>query len=416
MYAWAGVRIGDRPTEALSWSRRAVMAEPLAVPPRTRTAQALLRLGRCHEGARASRRGLLIEPSDWSSWINLGVFQKRFGQTGCALQSCARASMTGAPDGTATMNTAVLRLRAGEFETGWRLYRARHYSLGADPAAVWPELPEWDGRSRPRRLRVLTEQGIGDTVMFLTVLHELQARVGAITLLVNARLEQTLRRSFPGIDVVAPDEGGALPPLPEADAWVCIGDLPAALGLFAGGTVAPRPYLKPAPARTRRFRESLTRRHPGKRLIGITWTSRAEDGWRRTIPPALWLPVADVADVALVSLQYGAATADLAAFGERLDTDHGVEPLRDLDGLAALVAAMDAVVSPTNNTVHFAGALGVPSHVMLPVDPDWRWGEDGVACRWYDTARLYRQRRDGDWRPVIEEVARDLGRTGSSFR
>jgi len=416
MYAWAGARIADRPSEALAWSRRAVMAEPLAVPPRTRTAQALLRLGRCHEGARASRRGLLIDPSDWSSWINLGVFQKRFGQTGNALLSCARASMTGAPDRTATMNAAVLRLRAGEFETGWRMYRARHQSLGADPAAVWPELPEWDGRSVPRRLRVLTEQGIGDTIMFLTLLHELQARVGAITLLVNARLERTLRRSFPGVDVVAPDEGGRLPPLPEADAWICIGDLPAALGLFTGGSIVPRPYLKPDPARTRRLRESLKRRHPGKRLIGITWTSRAEDGWRRTVAPALWLPIADIADIALVSLQYGATPGDLAAFGERVDADHGVEPLHDLDGLAALVAAMDAIVSPTNNTVHFAGALGVPSHVMLQVDPDWRWGEDGVASRWYDTVRLYRQSRDGDWRPLIEEVAHHLTQAGSGIR
>jgi hypothetical protein len=71
---------------------------------------------------------------------------------------------------------------------------------------------------------------------------------------------------------------------------------------------------------------------------------------------------------------------------------------------------MDEVVSPTNNTVHFAGALGVPSRVMLPIDPEWRWGEDGVDCRWYDATRLYRQRRDGDWRPVIEAVARDLER------
>lgn len=416
LYAWAGTRIAEHPLDALVWSRRARVAEPLAIPPRTREAQVLLRLGRCREGRSACRRGLLIDPSDWSSWINLGVFQKRLDETADALQSCDRAGMTGAPDRTAVMNAAVLRLRAGEFEPGWRMYRARHRSLGADPAAVWPELPEWDGRPLPGRLRVLTEQGIGDTVMFLTLLHELRARVGAITLLVNPRLEPILRRSFPGVDVVAPDADGSLPPLPPADAWVCVGDLPAALGLFTGGTASPRPYLQPDPSRTRRLRDGLARRHPGKRLVGITWTSRAEDGWRRTVPPAMWQPIADIEGIALVSLQYAATAADLATFGDRVDADHGVEPLRDLDGLAALVAAMDAVVSPTNNTVHFAGALGVRSHILLPVDPDWRWGHDGAASRWYDTARLYRQRRDGDWRPVVDEVARDLVRMGSGFR
>jgi len=400
--------MNDQPIEALAWSRRAGLAAPLAIPPRTREAQALLRLGRYHEGRSASRRGLLVEPSDWSSWINLSVFQKRFGQIGASMQSCARAIMTGAPDTAATMNMAVLRLRAGDFEAGWRMYRARHRSLGADPAAIWPDLPEWDGRPLPGRLRILTEQGIGDTVMFLTLLHAVRQRVGAMTLLVNLRLATVLRRSFPEVDVIAPGADGSLPPLPDAAAWVCAGDLPAALGLFAGGEVSPRPYLKPDTPRARRIRERLARRHPGKRLVGITWTSRAEDGWRRTVPPAMWLPIADIAGVALVSLQYGAATADLAAFGERVDADHGIDPLRDLDGLAALVAAMDAVVSPTNNTVHFAGALGVSSHIMLPVDPDWRWGENGNFSQWYETARLYRQCRDGDWRPVIDGVVRDL--------
>lgn len=207
-----------------------------------------------------------------------------------------------------------------------------------------------------------------------------------------------------------PQPGRRPAPLPEAEAWICIGDLPAALGLFTGGAITPRPYLKPDPRRAAQIRTRLQRRHPGKRLVGITWTSRADDGWRRTIPPALWHPVTDIGDVAVVSLQYDANPRDLASFGERIDADHGIEPLHDLDGLTALVAAMDEVVSPTNNTVHFAGALGVPSRVMLPIDPEWRWGEDGVDCRWYDATRLYRQRRDGDWRPVIEAVARDLER------
>lgn len=416
MYAWAGTRMSDRPTEALGWARRAGMVQPLAVPPRTREAQALLQLGRCREGHAASRRGLLIDPADWSSWINLGIFQKRFGDTAAALRSCARASLLGAPDKTAVMNAAVLRLRAGDFAAGWRMYRARHQSLGADPAAIWPALPEWDGQPLAGRLRVLTEQGIGDTIMFLTLLHALRDRVGAITLLVNPRLERLLRRSFPSLDVVAPDPTGALPWLPDAAAWVCAGDLPALLGLFTGGVDVPRPYLKADPGRARRLRERLVARHPGKRLVGITWTSRAEDGWRRTVPPAMWLPIADIEHVALVSLQYGATTTDLATFGHRVDSGHGVEPLQDLDGLVALVAAMDAVVSPTNNTVHFAGALGVPSHVMLPVDPDWRWGEDGAASRWYDTARLYRQRREGDWRPVIDEVAQGLRQMADGTR
>lgn len=404
MFAWAGAQQRDRPSISFTWSRRASVADPLAGPPRSREALALLNLGRSDAAAIAGRRSVIVDPGAWSSWINLGVAQKRQSRNAESLRTCARARAAGAPDRMADMNEAVLRLRAHDYEAGWPLYRARYRGLGVTPSSIWPGLAEWDGRPIAGRLRILTEQGIGDTIMFLTLLHAVVARAGAITLLVTGRLSALLQRSFPQIQVVAPDDAGTLPSLPAAEAWICAGDLPAALGLFTGGAVQPRPYLAADRQRAARLRARLQRRHPGKRLVGITWTSQAEDGWRRTLPPALWQPLSDIDDIALVSLQYSATERDLATFGARIDASHGIEPSYDLDGLAALVAAMDMVISPTNNTVHFAGALGVACHVMLQVDPDWRWGEDGDDCRWYDATRLYRQRRDGDWLPVVADL------------
>lgn len=408
MHAWAGTRMAEAPLDALNWSRRARTVNPLAAPPRHREAHALWWLGRIAEADDAGARGVLLDPSDWHAWINVGNVKKRRGDSALALRICGWAEAAGAPFHMAGMNAAVLRLRQGDFEAGWPLYRARYRALGVDPATVWPDLPEWDGRPIPGRLRLLTEQGIGDTIMFLTLVDAVRARVGSLTLLVTQRLQGLIQRSFPDAQVVAPDTDGTLDPLPDAEAWVCAGELPVALGLFTGGSVCPSPFLAVDPARRRQIRSALQRRHPGKRLVGITWTSKAEDGWRRTVHPSLWHSLSNLDDVALVSLQYTPATGDLAAFGDRLDIHHGIDTFLDLDGLAALVAAMDVVVSPPNNTVHFAGALGVPCHIMLPVDPDWRWGEDGAESRWYDTVRLHRQESDGDWAPVVAAVADSL--------
>jgi ADP-heptose:LPS heptosyltransferase len=314
------------------------------------------------------------------------------------------------------MNAAILYLRRGDYRRGWPLYRARHHMLGAHPAMIWPDLSEWDGRPLSGRLRLVTEQGIGDAVMFLTLVEAVRARVGAVTLLVTARLKALVQRSFPDIQVVAPDTDRTVGSLPPADAWICAGDLPAALGLGLSSAVRPTPYLKADRRRSEALRDRLQRRHPGKRLVGITWTSQAEDGWRRTVPPALWQPIADLEDVTLVSLQYRADRPDVAAFGDRLEIDHGIEPFDDLDGLAALTAAMDVVVSPPNNTVHFAGALGLPCHVMLPVDPDWRWGKDDSYLRWYDAMVLHRQKRTGDWLPVVASVVQELRQTREPAR
>ncbi|MDF1792083.1 MAG: hypothetical protein P1U88_09245 [Thalassobaculaceae bacterium] len=410
MHAWAGTRMAEAPLEALAWSRRARTIDPFAPPPRHREALALWCLGRTNEADRAGLPGVLLDPSDWHAWINVGNVKKRLGDTMLALRICDWARATGAPFHMSGMNAGVLRLRRGDYAAGWPLYRARHRTLGVDPTTIWPELPEWGGKPIRGGLRLVTEQGIGDAIMFMTLIEAVRDRVGPITLLVTHRLRGLVQRSFPDIQVIAPDVSGALAELPQAEAWICAGDVPAAIGLFTTGSARPRPYLKADPRRRQRIRDRLQRRYPGKRLVGITWTSLADDGWRRTVAPSLWHPISDIEDIVLVSLQYKAGKGDLAAFGDRLAIDHGIEPFQDLDGLAALVAAMDVVVSPPNNTIHFAGALGVPCHVMLPVDPDWRWGEDGCGCQWYENVRLHRQQRIGDWAPVVDSVVQDLRR------
>lgn len=411
LHAWAGRRMAEAPLEGLKWARRARVTDPLAPPPRHREALALWTLGHPRGAEAAGTRGLLLGPGDGHAWINLSNVKKRLGEDALALRLCGWARAAGAPAHMADMNAAILHLRRGDFARGWPLYRARHRSLGADPATIWPDLLEWNGRRLSGRLRLVTEQGIGDAVMFMTLVAAARERVGAMTLLVTARLKALIQRSFPDIHVVAPGSDRSVGPLPPAEAWICAGDLPAALGLGGSGTVRPAAYLKADPRRREVLRDRLRRRHPGRRLVGITWTSSAEDGWRRTVAPALWRPLAALDTVALVSLQYRAGPADLAAFGDGLEADHGIEPFEDLDGLAALVAAMDVVVSPPNNTVHFAGALDIPCHVMLPVDPDWRWGEDEHYFRWYSRTILHRQRRMGDWASVVDSVVQDLRQT-----
>lgn len=269
---------------------------------------------------------------------------KRLAAYSRALRAYRRAEVAGAEPRAIGMNRAAIVLGGGNFREGWPLYRNRHGALGAEPAAVWPELGEWDGRAMPGRLRILAEQGIGDAIMFLTLMHAVRQSVGAITLLVAPRLATLMRRSFPYADIVAPDEKGRLPPLAPADAWICAGDLPAALGLFVDGDLRPHPYLQPDRRLSERLRAGIQRRSPDCRLVGIAWTSQAEDGWRRTVPPELWRPLIGTSGVRLVSLQYGASPGDLAAFGDGIECEHGVEPLTDIDGFAALVAAMDMVV------------------------------------------------------------------------
>jgi ADP-heptose:LPS heptosyltransferase len=85
-----------------------------------------------------------------------------------------------------------------------------------------------------------------------------------------------------------------------------------------------------------------------------------------------------------------------------------VDPITDLDGFAAQIAATDLVISIDNSTVHLAGALGKPVWTLLPYAPDWRWMLDRRDSPWYPSMRLFRQAAPGNWESMFDEVASEL--------
>jgi hypothetical protein len=170
-----------------------------------------------------------------------------------------------------------------------------------------------------------------------------------------------------------------------------------------------RAYLQPPAEHARQLRERYRARFPGRRIVGISWRggSRGPDVQRSTSLNA-WEPILRTGEAGFVSLQYGETAAEIdglrTALGLDVVHDPSVDPLADLDALAAQVAAMDLVITVDNSTAHMAGALDTPVWVLLPWAPNWRWRIKGERSHWYPAARLWRQTRAGDWTSIIEEV------------
>ena len=123
-------------------------------------------------------------------------------------------------------------------------------------------------------------------------------------------------------------------------------------------------------------------------------------------------PLARVPGVTLISLQQNAGTEQLAELpaGMAVATqgdafDAGPDGFVDT---AAVMASLDLVVTSDTSIAHLAGALGRPVWIALRHVPDWRWMLDRGDSPWYPTARLFRQRRPGDWSEVAERMAAAL--------
>jgi len=318
---------------------------------------------------------------------------------------------------------AMLRLREGGFAAGWEPYEAR-LELPAMFTARHFTQPRWAGQSlRGRTLLVAAEQGLGDEIMFASLIPELAGESGRCLLECDERLAGLFRRSFDctviGVSRQAADwtshTQSILPSLPAIDYWSPAGSLPGHRRLGAADFPAHRGYLRADPSRIDRARDRLAQ-FGAERRIGLGWlggspqTRRAE----RSLPLRALAPVLAAYSSALISLQHGDCQAEIVqvSCGDSGPVvHHWPEVAGDLEEMAAMICALDLVVTTCSTLVHLAGALGRPVWVLAPYAAEWRYGSAGAAMAWYPSARVFRQSTPGDWDGLLATVAlalRDL--------
>jgi len=321
-------------------------------------------------------------------------------------------------------NLAASKLVEMDFARGWQEFAWRGR---ADPQSFSPDadgypfsLPRWNGEALSgKSIFLWGEQGLGDQVLFSGLLPQLEASGARILVEVEPRLKDLYERSFPGMDVFARDR-----PLSDAlsaavfDVQCPLGDLGQFLRPSPDSFPVHSGYLKAEPDRVAGLKSKYAKLGTGKPVVGISWRSpRKRFGALKSTDLAeSWSEVLAVPDVTFVSLQYGPVTEALARaeqrHGVKVHHDPDIDATRDIDGLAAQIAAMDLVVSVSNTTVHLAGALGVPVWTVAPSGAGrlWYWFKGLETSPWYPSMRLFQQDKPGDWGPVLSQVATALAR------
>lgn len=334
-----------------------------------------------------------------------------------AQELLVRATALAPSERSIRMVRGLNAFRLGNYKEGLELYEARWNRSVHDKPWDIP-VPEWDGRRLDGRLIVYGEQGIGDYAMFALMFSELRKHARSVTIEVNARIASLFRRSFPDMPVI---DRNVLPvnwDPAHYQAKVGMGSLFRLLGADIEDLPNRRGFLIPEPALALKLRNRYRAMFPGKRLIGISWRSGNRDSATiRSIDLNMWRPILETPDCAFISLQYGNIARDLEALqcetGHVVHWDKEIDPTQFLDPFTAQIAAMDLVISVDNSTVHFAGTIGKPCWVMLPVNSDWRWLTERTSSIWYDSLQLWRQRIGEGWEPVVARVADHLRAIGT---
>ena len=318
----------------------------------------------------------------------------------------------------AMMNRFDLLMLSGDYSQAWHSYRHRlrqpNHALRRSSIDA-PLLVDQDFGGC--RLLVVREQGLGDEIMFASALADLLPRLEHCYLECNPKLEGLFRRAFPEVSVIPvdPDElvSMQLPTLADDYDWVIAGADILRLTRQRPADYAPTAFLQADATRTRRWREQLDQLGEGLR-VGISWAggtgnTQAQERSLALEELALALP----ANTQLVSLQY----TDCAAEIDQLQLKHGItvhhwqQAIDDYEETAALVAALDVVVSVFTAVVHLGGALGQRVLCLAPpfASHRWQWQQRNGTSLFYPAVELFPTERGEGWQQALGAVSQRLG-------
>lgn len=391
--------IADRPADALRVLAWAARLDPSGHEIRNNLGNALKMLDR-PEAVAQYQAALSLHPAFPEALNNLGVLERDHGSAAAAVKLCDRALRLVPEYAEARLNRALARLTLGDFGAGWADYEAR-WRVPGWPSPPPPFVqPRWDGLPlADRTLLLQAEQGLGDTLQFVRYVPQIAARGGRIVLSVPAALIPLLS-GLSGVDAIVDMTG----PLPPFDCWLPLLSLPLVTGYAPES--ASIPYLAVAFDRVAQWRRRLG---PGP-TVGLAWAGNPgnRNDRRRSCPAQRLASLLALPGLHWVSLQKGAAAADIGRLGwsgRVADLDPEIRDFRDT---AAILQAIDLLVTVDTAVAHLGGALGRPTWIMLGDATDWRWQQQRRDSPWYPTVKLFRQPAAGDWEGLIDRVILEL--------
>ena len=408
-----GVALRDsgQKEEAIENFRQAVLLKPDYPRAYNVLGVTLVELGRHEEALENFKISFTLDPSYVEAYNNMGNTFKELGRFEESINSYKKAIEIKSDYAEGYNNLGRALMLNTNFEKAfefmeWRLQLDELNFIPLDTSK-----PRWDFHSG-HKVFLLREQGIGDIIMFSSMIPELNSNVENVIFECDQKLLSLFKRSFPNnisyvIDRIEVNDS-------DYDSHIPIGSLPLhfrkKLIDFQNTSCG---WLQADTEKVQIIRKNISKKKPNK-IVGISWktTSLLTQSYLRNIELEVLLKPLKKLGVSFVNLQYGAVSEEIY----NLQIGHGIEVLEvpgidlynDIDGLASVISACDYVISVDNLTPHLAGALGVSTKMLLPLVADERWGMETNKSYLYDSIEIYRQSVHGDWSKPLAEMTKDL--------
>lgn len=393
--------------EALASIEQSIRLKPEHAEAWNARGSALKGLHRFEQAMASYDKAIRLKPDYAEAYNNRGLLLSDFERPDEALSSYDQAIALKPDYAEALGNKSYLLLHRGQFGEGFALYRWRWNTKGMGEKPPYASLPAWDGSPVSGKLLLWAEQGLGDEVLYASLLSLISLPVKDIALTADKRLQPLYKRAFPALQLLdrsasseATDHGFS--------AQAAIGDLGAILKIDADKLGQRRyPFLLPDRDRTREIRSAVPVRGEAV-LCGLSWRSANKRfGDEKSIRLQDLAPLLALPGFSFVNLQYGDVGPEIDEAGKKLGVRvhqvSGLDVFNDIDGLLSLIDACDVLLTTCNVTAHLAGAMGKRAVVLVPTARGriWYWQGEGQNL-WYPSLTLIPQETRGEWEKPIQ--------------
>lgn len=361
-------------------------------------------MGKYKEAMRDFAMAFVIDPQHGVAYSNYANSLREFGRPDLAVPFLHTAIALNNSDEQIKLNLAISYLALGDFNKAWRYYDSRWYFNAT--SSFKPKLlgVEYDGSQNieNKLLFVYGEQGFGDQIQFSRYVKLLEEKNTKLSFACRPQLVNFFKYNFPKVDVHPSTNR-----VPDYDYHVPLMSLPEIFNTTITTIPYPQKYLDVPPEAIQKWHKKLG---PKRKLrVGITWsgTKVAFITKFRRIPLIEMLQLQS-SNVELVNVAYDVTPEERQLMAERGVIDYSSE-FTDFEDNAALIANLDLVVTVDTVTAHLSGALGIPTWVLLAdYGCDWRWFLNRTDSPFYSCVKLFRQKGDGKWAPLLDEISATL--------
>jgi tetratricopeptide (TPR) repeat protein len=397
---------------ARRWSIRARLLDPGLADAHATEASAERACAELGRAERALRRAIALSPSVAEFLANAGnlhLDREIFDAGACFFR---RALAVAPHAGNPRFQLGCLALFEGRLASGWADYEARFSPPSMAKRRPFP-YPEWQGQPLgPNSLLVWGEQGLGDEIVFGTLLKDTLDRAPAALFECDPRLVSIFTRSFPGLRAY-PRRDPPDPALlsPAISHQIALGSLPRLFRPSTESFAGKQATLLPDPPRLRASGEWLASLGGGLK-VGIAWRSSRKDAATRRMHTTLaeWGPLLTAPGITLVNLQYDECGEEIASaeqqFGVRIHQPPGLDLFRDLEGVLALSASLDLAIATGTTALVFPAVAGVETWVLRYAADYLAFGLDRYL--WYPQTHCFVRPPGAGWSETIAAAANAL--------